>query len=67
MTSPEESPADVTEPYVSLTIEEARLRAEREGRSIRVLAPGDLVTMEYREGRVNVTAVDGIVIRATVG
>jgi len=67
VTSPEQSPADVTAPYVGLTVEDARLRAEHEGRPIRVLAPGDLVTMEYREGRVNVTAVDDVVVRATLG
>ena len=64
MTTPESNPvAD----YVSLTVEEARLRAAAEQRPIRVLSPGDMMTMEYVEGRVNVTAVDGIVVSAKLG
>jgi hypothetical protein len=62
-----QSAADPAAAYLGLTVEEARLLAEREGRPIRVLAPGDLITMEYVEGRVNVTAVDGIAVRATLG
>ena len=70
MTTPEDSaaePADPAAAYVGRTVEEARLLAAQDARPIRVLAPGDMMTMEFVEGRVNVTAVDGIVVSAKLG
>jgi hypothetical protein len=48
------------------------LEAERRCRdagftTVRVLSPRDVVTMEFREGRVNLLAEDGVVRSATVG
>jgi hypothetical protein len=53
--------------YTGLTADEARERARAEHRPLRVIKPGDLVTMEYVENRITVTVADGRVVRATAG
>ncbi|MEV4558510.1 I78 family peptidase inhibitor [Kitasatospora sp. NPDC049285] len=56
---------DVLADYLGLPEEPARaLAAERGWRTVRVLAPGELVTMEYRSDRLNLTVRDGEVERA---
>lgn len=62
MTSP-----DPARGYVGMSVDDARLRASQEGRRLRVIKPGDLVTMEYVEGRITITVDGGHVIRATSG
>ncbi|MFI5530832.1 I78 family peptidase inhibitor [Kitasatospora sp. NPDC051853] len=54
--------------YLGLTGEQAeRLAAERGWRTVRVLAPGALVTLEYREDRLNLQLRDGRVERCWQG
>ncbi|MER7844650.1 I78 family peptidase inhibitor [Kitasatospora sp. NPDC096077] len=56
------------EGYAGLRIERARELARRHGwASVRVLEPGQLITMEYREGRLNLTVRDGVVERSWEG
>ncbi|MFI9359900.1 I78 family peptidase inhibitor [Kitasatospora sp. NPDC053057] len=56
------------EGYTGLRIERARELARRHGwASVRVLEPGQLITMEYREGRLNLTVRDGVVERSWEG
>ena len=40
--------------YAGLTVEEAVRRAGAEGRPVRVLHPGDLVTLDHRPDRLNI-------------
>ncbi|BFV60268.1 I78 family peptidase inhibitor [Kitasatospora sp. CMC57] len=54
--------------YVGLGRDEAeRLAAERGWRVVRVLAPDAVITMEYREDRLNLTVRDGRVERCWRG
>jgi len=54
--------------YVGLPVEEARaLAAERGWQIVRVLEPGAMITMEYREGRLNFTVREGVVERCWTG
>lgn len=56
------------EGYAGLRIERARELARRHGwASVRVLEPGAMITMEYREGRLNLTVRDGLVERSWEG
>jgi len=59
---------DETADYRGLPVELARvLAAERGWRTVRELAPGALLTMEYRSDRINLTVRDGVVERAWAG
>lgn len=54
--------------YLGLRQEAAeRLAAEQGWRTVRVLAPGAIITMEYREDRLNLTVRDGLVERCWQG
>ncbi|CAM5327582.1 proteinase inhibitor I78 [Streptomyces viridifaciens] len=56
------------EGYAGLRIERARELARRHGwASVRVLEPGQLITLEYREGRLNLAVRDGVVERSWEG
>nr|BFD94683.1 hypothetical protein KitaXyl93_60430 [Kitasatospora sp. Xyl93] len=56
------------EGYAGLRIERARELARRHGwATVRVLEPGDLMTMEYRQGRLNLAVRDGVVERSWEG
>ncbi|MFF4922987.1 proteinase inhibitor I78 [Kitasatospora xanthocidica] len=56
------------EGYAGLRIERARELARRHGwASVRVLEPGDLMTMEYRQGRLNLAVRNGVVERSWEG
>lgn len=59
---------DGLDDYLGLPEEEARaLAAERGWRTVRVVAPEALLTMEYRSDRLNLTVRDGAVERAWAG
>ena len=58
---------DQTDPYLGLTLEAARERAEAEYLILRVIQPGMRYTMEYRDNRINVTLDGEIVVKATIG
>ncbi|MER5867213.1 I78 family peptidase inhibitor [Kitasatospora sp. NPDC002040] len=54
--------------YVGLAQQEAeRLAAERGWRTVRVLAPGAMMTMDHREDRLNLAVRDGRVERCWQG
>ena len=54
--------------YVGLDIDAALALAEEQGWTPRRLAPGAMVTAEYREGRLNLVAGDDdVVVHASVG
>ena len=54
--------------YVGLHVDAALALATEQGWSTRRLRPGEAVTMEYREGRLNlVVGDDDVVARAYVG
>ncbi|GAA0703906.1 I78 family peptidase inhibitor [Kitasatospora atroaurantiaca] len=54
--------------YVGLPVEEARaLAVERGWELVRLLEPDALITMEYREGRLNFTVREGVVERCWTG
>ncbi|GAA3001067.1 I78 family peptidase inhibitor [Kitasatospora albolonga] len=54
--------------YLGLTAERARLlAAERGWSAVRVLEPGALITLEYREDRLNLQVRDGLVERCWQG
>ncbi|MFF2074327.1 I78 family peptidase inhibitor [Kitasatospora sp. NPDC058162] len=56
------------EGYAGLRTERARELARRHGwASVRVLEPGQMITMEYREGRLNLAVRDGLVERSWEG
>ncbi|MFE1321373.1 proteinase inhibitor I78 [Kitasatospora phosalacinea] len=59
---------DRLDDYPGLPVEPARaLAAERGWRTVRVLAPEALLTMEYRSDRLNLTVRDSVVERAWAG
>ncbi|WP_078891752.1 I78 family peptidase inhibitor [Streptomyces sp. NRRL S-350] len=56
------------EGYAGLRVERARELARRHGwASVRVLEPGETMTMEYRQGRLNLAVRDGVVERSWEG
>ncbi|MFH8380314.1 I78 family peptidase inhibitor [Kitasatospora sp. NPDC018058] len=56
------------EGYAGLRIERARELARRHGwASVRVLEPEQMITMEYRQGRLNLLVRDGVVERSWEG
>ncbi|MEU8919764.1 I78 family peptidase inhibitor [Kitasatospora sp. NPDC048545] len=56
------------EGYAGLRVERARELARRHGwAAVRVLEPGELMTMEYRQGRLNLAVRDGVVERSWEG
>lgn len=58
------SPPDVA----GLTVPQAEQRCRDAGfTTVRVLGPHDVITMEFRHGRVNLLAEDGVVRSVTVG
>lgn len=63
--------ADPTDEFVTalvgLPLEEASREAADAGWSIRTLAPRALMSMDYRESRVNLEHDAGVVTRAWVG
>ncbi|MEU9127670.1 I78 family peptidase inhibitor [Kitasatospora sp. NPDC048540] len=57
-----------TAQYVGLPVERARELAVRLGvETVRELAPGALITLEYRADRLNLLVRDGVVERAWQG
>ncbi|MEU1422163.1 I78 family peptidase inhibitor [Kitasatospora sp. NPDC005751] len=56
------------EGYAGLRVERARELAHRDGwTSVRVLQPGAMMTMDHREGRLNLVVRDGVVERSWEG
>ncbi|WP_069773214.1 I78 family peptidase inhibitor [Streptomyces sp. LUP30] len=67
-TTPPTEPQDSPDGYVGLeTAQAERLARERGWSTVRSLAPGTIVTMEYRFGRLNLEVRDGRVTRAWKG
>jgi hypothetical protein len=59
---------DDPQSYLGLAEQEAEQRARTRGwQTVRTLPPGGIVTMEYREGRLNFTVEGGRVIRSWQG
>ncbi|MER7054896.1 MULTISPECIES: I78 family peptidase inhibitor [unclassified Streptomyces] len=66
--TPPAEPQDSPDTYVGLASDAAeRLARERGWPTVRSLAPGTVITMEYRVGRLNFEVKDGRVIRAWKG
>ncbi|MEU8586399.1 I78 family peptidase inhibitor [Streptomyces sp. NPDC048664] len=66
--TPGPEPDDTPESYVGLDAERAeRLARDRGWSAVRSLAPGTIITMEYRAGRLNFEVVDGTVSRCWKG
>jgi hypothetical protein len=66
--TPPAEPQDNPDGYVGLEAARAeRLARERGWSTVRSLAPGTIVTMEYRFGRLNFEVSDGLVTRAWKG
>ena len=66
--TPPTEPSDNPDAYVGLAADRAEhLARERGWSSVRALAPGTIVTMEYRVGRRNFVVRDGRVARAWKG
>jgi len=65
----EQPPADDAEAYVGLTTDEARARAEANGWEIvREIDSDDaVITLEFRENRINFLVPEGRVIRCWFG
>ncbi|MFH8612426.1 I78 family peptidase inhibitor [Streptomyces sp. NPDC018029] len=69
-TPPAEPPesADSLDGYVGLTADAAGQRARERGWStVRSLAPGTIITMEYLAGRLNFEVEEGVVRRCWKG
>ncbi|WP_255952719.1 I78 family peptidase inhibitor [Streptomyces odontomachi] len=65
---PPAEPEDDPEAYLGLAADEAERRARERGWStVRSLAPGTVITMEYRFGRLNFEVEDGTVRRSWKG
>ncbi|MBP0457789.1 MULTISPECIES: I78 family peptidase inhibitor [Streptomyces] len=65
---PQQGPDDATEAYVGLDAESAERRAREHGwTTVRALPPGSVVTLEFREGRLNFEVDDGSVVRCWRG
>ncbi|MFF8969168.1 I78 family peptidase inhibitor [Streptomyces sp. NPDC014995] len=66
--TPPAEPQDSPDGYVGLEAARAeRLASERGWSTVRSLAPGTIITMEYRVGRLNFEVRDGRVARAWKG
>ncbi|AOW86241.1 MULTISPECIES: I78 family peptidase inhibitor [Streptomyces] len=66
--TPPAEPQDSPDGYVGLDSETAeRLARERGWSTVRSLAPGTVITMEYRVGRLNFEVKDGRVARSWKG
>ncbi|MEU3276450.1 I78 family peptidase inhibitor [Streptomyces antibioticus] len=66
--TPPAEPKDSPDGYVGLDADRAeRLARDRGWSTVRSLAPGTIVTMEYRFGRLNLEVRDGRVARAWKG
>ncbi|MER6985031.1 I78 family peptidase inhibitor [Streptomyces carpinensis] len=66
--TPPAEPQDNPETYVGLEAGRAeRVARERGWSTVRSLAPGTIITMEYRFGRLNFEVEDGRVARAWKG
>ncbi len=66
--TPPAEPQDSPDTYVGLTAGRAEhLARERGWSTVRALAPGTIITMEYRVGRLNFEVEDGRVARAWKG
>ncbi|MFI6036429.1 I78 family peptidase inhibitor [Streptomyces sp. NPDC051315] len=66
--TPPAEPQDSPDGYVGLEAARAeRLARERGWSTVRSLAPGTIITMEYRVGRLNLEVRDGRVARAWKG
>ncbi|MDQ0402949.1 I78 family peptidase inhibitor [Streptomyces sp. NPDC005047] len=66
--TPPAEPQDSPDGYVGLDSDEAeRLARERGWSTVRSLAPGTIITMEYRVGRLNFEVKDGRVARSWKG
>jgi hypothetical protein len=67
MTEQSEHADDDADGYVGLAREDAEERARSQGWTARSLAPGAVVTAEWRSRRINFLVVDGVVQRAWKG
>ncbi|GAA2950518.1 MULTISPECIES: I78 family peptidase inhibitor [Streptomyces] len=66
--TPPAQPDDTPESYVGLDAETAERRARTRGwTTVRALAPGTVITMEFRGGRINFEVADSTVTRCWVG
>lgn len=66
--TPPAEPHDDPDAYVGLAADPAERRARERGWStVRSLAPGTVITLEYRVGRLNFEVQDGRVVRAWKG
>ncbi|MGW1275004.1 I78 family peptidase inhibitor [Streptomyces sp. NPDC002491] len=66
--APPAEPQDSPDGYVGLEAAQAeRLARERGWSTVRSLAPGTIITMEYRFGRLNFEVREGRVARAWKG
>ncbi|MFE4667804.1 I78 family peptidase inhibitor [Streptomyces sp. NPDC056716] len=66
--TPPTDPDDNTGAYVGLDADAAERRARERGwTTVRALPPGAIVTMEYRQGRLNFEVRGGRVTRAWKG
>ncbi|MFE9625299.1 I78 family peptidase inhibitor [Streptomyces sp. NPDC006527] len=66
--TPPAEPQDSPDGYVGLEAARAeRLARDRGWSTVRSLAPGTIITMEYRVGRLNFEVSDGRVTRAWKG
>ncbi|EFK98938.1 MULTISPECIES: I78 family peptidase inhibitor [unclassified Streptomyces] len=65
---PPQEPHDEPAAYVGVEAEEAERRARARGwRTVRALAPGTVITMEYQAGRLNFEVDEGRVRRCWKG
>ncbi|WP_371478098.1 I78 family peptidase inhibitor [Kitasatospora sp. NBC_00315] len=61
-------PSGGTDDFPGLPVGAARRLADERGwRVVRVLAPGAMMTMDHREGRLNLLVRDGVVERGWEG
>jgi hypothetical protein len=58
---------DTAAGYIGLTVEDATERATTDGLRVRIIEPGMLYTMEYRDDRINLTLSAGVVTAARIG
>ncbi|MGC4950545.1 I78 family peptidase inhibitor [Streptomyces sp. DT224] len=66
--TPPVQPDDAAGAYVGLSAEAAEQRARERGWStVRSLAPGTVITMEYQAGRINFEVDGGVVRRCWTG
>lgn len=55
------------EEFVGKALDEATREAEAAGWQVRAYSPGGVLTMDFREDRMNLEHQDGVVLRAWVG